>query len=269
MTGRKHRGAGLRVAIAQQPMAWTTADNVQHISAALTQAAAGGARICVFPELALTGFHCGIREQATLRIVEDAFREVQECCCRHWIACALGTPTFADDGGVMNSYVVIAAGGTVASISSKNGLTPSERTFFKAGTTRELVEVEGRSCASVMCREIDDVDAIERQLSSDEVDVIFWPSLVGHPPGTVHATPEDTADLGYVERTAVVARRLDAYVVQSNWPCALNTPGSTYHGESKVYAPEGDILVTLPRDLPGVAVLTLGDREYAWIPSQS
>lgn len=267
MTRREHRGEGLRVAIAQQPMAWTTAENTQHIKNLLTCAADGGAQICVFPELALTGFHRGIRDQATLCIVEDAFRRVQESCCQHWIACALGMPTFAGDGAVMNSYVVIAPGGGVASISSKNGLTPSEQTFFKAGTTRDLVEVEGRSCASVMCREIDDVDAIERQLSSDDVDVIFWPSLVGHPPGTVHATPEDTADLGYVERTAVLARRLDAYVVQSNWPQALNTPGSTYHGESKVYAPDGDILLTLPRDLPGVAILTLGDREYEWTPS--
>jgi omega-amidase len=267
MSPTDHAGAGLRVGIAQQPMAWTAVENLRHIQASLAQAAARDARICVFPELALTGFHRRIREQASLSTVTGAMRQVQEACCRCRIACALGTPTFGDDGAILNSYVIVAADGRIVSVASKVGLTPSEQTFFKAGATRELVELEGRSCTTVMCREVDDVDNIERQLASDVIDVVFWPSLVGHPPGTVHPAPEDTADLGYVARTAVLARRLEAYVVQSNWPHALNTPGSTHHGESKVYAPDGEILLTLPRDTSGVAVLALGARDYHWTPA--
>jgi predicted amidohydrolase len=263
----RHGGSGLRVGIAQQPMEWTAAENLRHIRASLAQAAARNARICVFPELALTGFHRRIRDQSSLGTVAGAMRQVQEECCKWHIACALGTPTFGPDGAILNSYVIVAGDGSIASVASKVGLTPSEQTFFRAGTTRELVEVESRRCTTVMCREVDDVDSIERQLASDVIDVVFWPSLVGHPPGTVHPSPEDTADLGYVERTAVLARRLEAYVVQSNWPHALNTPGSTHHGESKVYAPDGEILLTLPRDTPGVAVMVLGERDYDWTPA--
>jgi len=73
-------------------------------------------------------------------------------------------------------------------------------------------------------------------------------------------------DLGYRERAAAFARRLRTHVLQCNWPQALNTPEARYQGESKVYAPDGDILLTLPRDASGVAVFNLGERDYHWTP---
>ena len=255
-----------RMAIVQQPMEWTTIKNLEHILASLALAAEQGARICVFPELALTGFHRGIREQAVPAVVAPAFQQVQAACRAHGIACALGAPTFARDGTILNSYLHVDAAGVIASIVSKNGLTPAEQTFFKAGMDRPVMQFEGRACTTVMCREIEDIDRVSEQLRATPVDVVFWPALVGHPPGTVHPKPEDTADLGYFLRTALLAQRLAAFVVQSNWPHALNTPGSTYHGESKVYAPDGEILLTLPRDQPGVGVFNLGEREFHWTP---
>jgi hypothetical protein len=78
--------------------------------------------------------------------------------------------------------------------------------------------------------------------------------------------PEDSDDLGYLKRTALLARRLDAFVVQSNWPVALNTPDSSHLGASKVYAPDGEVLLTLPRDAAGIGVFTLGAREFQWTP---
>lgn len=256
----------LRIAIAQQPMRWTTAENVEHIVAALALAAEQGAGICVFPELALTGFHRGIREQGTPAIVEPALQQVQAACRTRGIACALGAPTFDARGPILNSYLHIDATGAIASTVSKNGLTPAELTFFAAGTVRPVMRFAGRACTTVMCREIEDIEIIAAQLQAEPVDLVFWPSLVGHPPGTVHESGEDSSDLGYVQRTAVLAQRLDAFVVQSNWPHALNTPGSTYHGESNVYAPNGEILLMLPRDQPGVGVFVLGERTFHWTP---
>ncbi|MEQ1683605.1 MAG: carbon-nitrogen hydrolase family protein [Burkholderiaceae bacterium] len=256
----------LCIAIVQQPMAWTTPGNVAHILAALALAAEQGAGIAVFPELALTGFHRGIRGEAVPATVDAALRQVCAACCEHGIACALGAPTFAADGAILNSYLHIDAAGEIVSSVSKNGLTPAELTFFTAGTERPVMQFAGRTCTTVMCREIDDLDAIAVKLQADPVDLVFWPSMVGNPPGTVHPTPEDTADLGYFKRSAVLAQRLAAFVVQSNWPQALNTPESTYLGESKAYAPDGEILLTLPRDEAGVGVFTLGERAFRWTP---
>lgn len=256
----------LCIAIVQQPMAWTTPENVAHIVAALALAAEQGAGIAVFPELALTGFHRGIRGEAVPATVDAALLQVRAACCAHRIACALGVPTFAADGAILNSYLHIDAAGEIVSSVSKNGLTPAELTFFAAGTERPVMQFEGRTCTTVMCREIDDLELIAVQLQADPVDLVLWPSMVGNPPGTVHPTPQDTADLGYFKRTAVLAQRLNAHVIQSNWPQALNTPESTYLGESKAYAPDGEILLTLPRDAAGVAVFTLGERAFRWTP---
>lgn len=258
--------APLRIAIVQQPMAWTTPDNVAHILAALALAAEQGAGIAVFPELALTGFHRGIRGEAVPATVDAALLQVRAACRAHRIACALGAPTFAADGTILNSYLHVDTAGEIISAVSKNGLTPAELTFFAPGTERPVMQFAGRRCTTVMCREIDDLDSIAAQLQADPVDLVFWPSMVGNPPGTIHPTPEDTADLGYFKRTAVLAQRLDAFVVQSNWPQALNTPESTYLGESKAYAPDGEILLTLPRDAAGVGVFTLGERSFRWTP---
>lgn len=259
----------LCIAIVQQPMAWTTPENVAHIVAALALAAEQGARIAVFPELALTGFHRGIRAEAVPATVEAALQQVRAACRAHGIACALGAPTFAADGAILNSYLHVDAAGEIASSVSKNGLTPAELTFFAAGTDRSVMQFAGCTCTTVMCREIDDLESVAAQLQAEPVDLVFWPSMVGNPPGTIHPAPEDTADLGYFKRTAVLARRLDAFVVQSNWPQALNTPESTYLGESKAYAPDGEILLTLPRDEAGVGVFTLGERTFRWTPLPS
>ena len=261
-----NNSTGLRMAIVQQPMEWTTAANVEHIVAALALAAEHGARIGVFPELALTGFHRGIREQALPEVVAPALQRVRAVCREHGIACALGTPTFGEGGTFLNSYVVVDADGQIVSTVSKNGLTPAEQTFFEPGTGRPLMQFEGRACTTVMCREIDDLDAIAVQLQDDPVELIFWPSLVGHPPGTIAEPERAEQDLGYLRRTAGLAQRLNAFVVQSNWPHALNTPDHSHLGESKTYASDGEVLFTLPRNEPGIGVFNLGDRDFHWMP---
>lgn len=256
----------LRVAIAQQPMAWTTERNVEHIIASLELAAAQRAQLCLFPELALTGFHRRIREQAKPEIVAPALRRVRSACRQHRIAGALGAPTFAADGAVLNSYLFVDAEGGLGPTVSKNGLTPAELTFFAAGTERPRLRFADRVCTTVMCREIDDVDAIASQLADDPIDLFFWPSIVGHPPGTIAEPERAVQDLGYRERAGEFARRFDAHLVQCNWPVALNTPEQRYQGESKAYAPDGEVLLTLPRDQAGLAVFTLGERDYHWTP---
>ena len=254
------------MAIAQQAMYWTAVENTARIVASLAVASERGASVCVFPELALTGFHRGIRRQAVPEVVEPALQQVRAACSEHRIACTLGTPTFPGDGTVLNSYVFIDATGSVGSTVSKNGPTAAELTFFQRGTGRPAMQFAGRTCTTVMCREVEDLEAVAAQLHGDPVDMVFWPSLTGQPPGTVLDSPEASDDLGYFRRAGLVAKRLGAFVVQSNWPNALNTPDHTHLGESKVYAADGEVLLTLPRDAAGIGVFDLGARHYQWTP---
>lgn len=261
-----HEHPPLRLAVAQQTMAWTTERNVEHIVSALALAAGQGAQLCLFPELALTGFHRQIRAQARPEIVEPALQRVRAACRDARVASLIGLPTFAADGAVRNSYAFIDAEGTLGAIVHKNGLTAAELTFFAAGTDRAVTRFAGRSCTTVMCREIEDVDAIAAQLSAEPVQLVFWPSIVGHPPGTIAEPERAVQDLGYRQRAGEFARRLNAHLVQCNWPHALNTPERNYQGESKAYAPNGEVLLTLPRDEAGLAVFELGARNFDWTP---
>jgi hypothetical protein len=64
-----------------------------------------------------------------------------------------------------------------------------------------------------------------------------------------------------------LALQSDACLVQSNWPNSLNYPEEgTHAGESVVLAPNGEVLLTLPRAQAGVAVFALGERSYEWFP---
>ena len=258
--------AELRLAIVQQTMEWTTERNVGHIVAALGLAAGQGAQLCLFPELALTGFHRQIREQAKVGIVEPALQQVRAACRDAGVASLLGLPTFAADGTVLNSYAFIDANGEPSTTVHKNGLTAAELTFFAAGSARPVMRFAGRACTTVMCREIEDVEAIAAQLADEPVQLVFWPSIVGHAPGTIAEPQREVQDLGYLQRAGEFARRLNAHLVQCNWPHTLNTPDQRYQGESKAYAPTGELLLTLPRDEAGVAVFSLGARDYRWLP---
>lgn len=249
----------LRMAIAQPAMYWTTEQNAQRIVESLTLAAQEGASLCLFPELALTGFHRGIREQAEPTLVAMALQRVQAASREHGIACALGTPTYAGDGTVLNSYVLIDRQGEVATETAKGGLTPAEATFFARGTTRPVVQFEGRTCATVICREVEDLDAVDAQLAAHDVDLVFWPGLVSPVVGS-------SDDLAFGTEVVALARRLGACVAQSNWPNALNVPEASRLGASRVVDATGNVCLQLPHDEAGVGVFNLGEREFRWTP---
>ncbi|MEP7294667.1 MAG: nitrilase-related carbon-nitrogen hydrolase [Burkholderiales bacterium] len=261
-----HERSDLRLAVAQQPMEWTTERNVLHMITALELAAAQGAQLCLFPELALTGFHRQVREQARPEIVGPALRRVRAACRDARVASLIGLPTFGADGAVLNSYALVDAEGAVGATIHKNGLTAAELTFFAAGTERPLTRFAGRNCTTVMCREIEDVDAIAAQLADESVQLVFWPSIVGYPPGTIAEPERAVQGLGYRQRAGEFARRFNAHLVQCNWPHALNTPERNYQGESKAYGPDGEVLLTLPRDEAGLAVFDLSARDFQWTP---
>ena len=113
MTNSQTAASGLRMAIAQQPMQWTRAEDVERIIAALAAASDQGARVGVFPELSLTGSHRGIREQSAPDLVDSALARIQDACHAHVIACALAAPTHFDDGAILNSYLLLGASGEV------------------------------------------------------------------------------------------------------------------------------------------------------------
>ncbi len=243
----------LPVAIAQMRMHWTGEENARQIVALRARAAAAGAQVCVFPELALTGFHRHIGREAGATQVQRWISSVAEACAAHSIAASLGAPTFATDGGIHNSNVFIDSQGRPAGEVHKNGLTPAEQTFFARGARRDVHPLVGRRCSAVLCREIEDLAEVSTQLPPHSTDLIFWPGIMRP------AVDGNSAPDALIEHAQALARATGAWLVQANWPNSLNYPEECAEaGHSLVIDAEGRIRLRLPMAEAGLGVFDLG-----------
>jgi predicted amidohydrolase len=252
------------LAIAQLRMHWSIEANMASIAGALELASRRGASICSFPELALTGFHREIVALAHPHLVGPAVASLQALCAQWDIAAAVGAPTFGDDGTRYNSHLLIDNSGRLVSATAKNGLTPAEATFFAAGADRPVAVVAGIRCASIICREMEDLAQIRGQLARGTVDLLFWPGQMRPDPALPPTDPP-----AHVVRAQAMAQALQAWIVQANWPNALNRPEESAHtGRSAVISPDGALVLRLPEQECGVAVFRLGQPGYEWYPGE-
>jgi predicted amidohydrolase len=249
-----------RIAIVQQRMYWTTQENTQFIIAALETAAQYDAQLCVFPELAITGFHRRIREEAKPEIVAPSLAQVRAACAKLSMATVIGVPTFRESGAVVNAVEFITRNGETAGHVEKIGITPAEATFLQAGVCRPILNFEGLRSTAIVCREALDREQLCAQLTPGTIDVIFWPGIMRPDP----ERPDRSEH--HIDDAAALAVHTSAYVIQSNWPDSLNYPEeSAEQGHSVVISPLGKIMFRLPKAKPGIGVFELGDSTFRWI----
>jgi len=254
----------LRLAIAQVPMQWTVDANLAVIERAMRLAAERGARVCVFSELAITGFHRQIRAEAVPEKVDPAIARVRAACKVLGLACAIGAPTFAPAGGaIYNSYLHIDEHGELAGQVDKTGQTPAEATFFHGGRGRPVAALQGWKTSAVMCCEVEDLALVRAHLPAGAAELLFWPGAMGKAPEN-----RDDQWVDVLPLAQQLARQSNAWVVQNNWPNALNnppgSPDALHLGGSKVFAPSGELLFGLPMHAPGVATFDLGATAFVW-----
>jgi predicted amidohydrolase len=254
-----------RLAIAQIEMHWDIAANANAIKAAMRIAKAEGATLCAFSELALTGFHRRIVEQAHPEFIAPALQDLQALAASLGLAVALGAPTFGGGGERFNSHLLVQADGSLVAEVQKNGLTDPEATFFSRGSHRPVARLAGIACTAVICREIADLEHVSQQLDGLGAEVILWPGQMRPDPAKPVQDPP-----AHVVQAQQLAATLKAFVVQTNWPNALNRPEeSAQTGHSACISPDGELLFRLPMQGRGLAVFDLGERVYAWHPSAS
>jgi omega-amidase len=256
-----------RVAIGQMQMHWTTEENLAEILCAISIAKREGAQLCVFPELALTGFHRQIASLAKPEVVEAAMQTVQDACAANHIAAIVGAPTFGENGAIYNSAVFIDERGERLGAVEKIGLTTPEATFFTRGTKRSQISMLGLSISAVLCIEIHDRDAIIDQLAqttNSKIDLLVWPGIMRPDPNAADSRVEK-----HVEDARELALRCGTCIVQANWPNSLNYPAeSEFAGQSVVIDPNGEVSLRLPVAKAGVGIFAFGDAQFAWYPSR-
>jgi omega-amidase len=253
------------VAIAQIPMHWEMRDNVNAMKRALRVAKQEGATHCAFSELAVTGFHRRIVDWAKPEVSAPAVDELRALVAKLGIATTFGAPTYGPGGVRFNSHLFVAPNGSLLGIVSKIGLTEPEATFFAPGAERPVVDLAGIKCTAVICREIEDVSQVLPQLRNTGVEVIFWPGQMRPDPDKPAQEPPE-----HVVRAQDLAREAGAYVIQTNWPNALNRPEESEEtGHSACIGPTGELLFRLPKHRFGIGVFTLGESDFRWHPSEA
>ena len=251
-----------RIAIAQINMRWSTQENMAAILGAMTLASSRGAKLCGFSELAVTGFHRQIAREATPEQVLPAIRELEAHCAKLSLGIAVGAPTFGIDSAKYNSHLLIDEHGQTRAIVFKRGLTEPEATFFARGSSRPIAKLQGLNCSAVICREVSDLDQIALELKPGMAEVIFVPGALRQDPEKPRTDPPE-----YVREIQRLAAATGAYVVQTNWPNALNRPEESVEGgESTVAAPSGEVMFRLPRQESGVGIFNLGEQQFEWHP---
>jgi predicted amidohydrolase len=251
-----------RIAIAQINMHWSTPENVASIRKAMDLAHSRGAQLCGFSELAVTGFHRLIGREARPEVVSPAVQELQTHAAKLSLGIAAGAPTFGADGTIYNSHLLINERGMTSAVIPKRGLTEPEATFFKRGASRPIGDLHGLRCSAVICREVEDIDLVSLELSPGTVDFIFVPGALRQDPEKPRTDPP-----AYVHDIRRLAATTRSYVIQTNWPNALNRPEESIDGGgSTVAAPDGEIMFRLPPQASGVGVFTLGESHFEWHP---
>lgn len=223
---------------------------------ALATAAGAGAQLCVFPELALTGFHRQIRAEASPELVAVHMQALRQASRRHSLAVVMGSPTFGV-GRTLNSCVFVDEHGRPAGVVDKVGLTPAEETFFSRGSARSSVQLLGYRTTAILCREVEDLDLLQVDLQALSPQIIFWPGAM--------RPAVDGSESTHVQHAQRLARYTAAFIIQSNWPNSLNYPEeSAQAGHSLVIGPDGTILFRLPMATAGVGVFELGQPTFEW-----
>jgi len=234
-------------------MHWTLAGNLAETLAGLEAAAAAGAEGCLCTELALTGFHRRLPELLDAVALADAEAQVRAACRRLGMAAVVGVPTLGEGGAVFNSHLYVDATGRELGRVHKRGLTDSEASFFAPGGSRGWALIGGVRATSVLCRETLDGAELLPELRDLPPDarprVIFWPSYI--------AASDAELCQAYRDGAERLARELQAWVLQSNWPEGLNEPGQRGFGASVVIAPDGRLVQTLPRDAAALQAVEL------------
>jgi omega-amidase len=144
----------------------------------------------------------------------------------------------------------------------KQGLTDPEATFFARGSSRPVGTLQGLRCSAVICREVEDLALTTAQLPASTVDVIWLPGALRQDPEKPRTDPPE-----YVHNAMRLALATQAWVVQTNWPNALNRPEESVDaGQSAVVSPSGELMLRLPRQASGLGIFNLGDRTFDWHP---
>jgi predicted amidohydrolase len=222
------RAPSLTVAAVQMRSSRDLSDNIARVRRAMVQCATKGARVVVFPECALTGYFEDSVTNLTVAAITEAEAQVAGVCREVGVYAVIGS-AYRQEGKLFDSALIIAPDGKVIERYHKIQLAES---WPQPGDHLCLFKIDGVPCTVIICHD-------ERYPELVRLPVLAGAKLVfyiSHESGL----REEHKINPY--RAQIQARAVEntVYVVQANAPANPDTSGS--HGQSRIIAPDGNIV---------------------------
>jgi predicted amidohydrolase len=203
--------------------------NIETMRKYLEKCAQDGVRVVVFPECAMTGyFDNAYMKGFTQEQLADAERQITEACKQHQVYAVVGMP-WRDGDRLYNSAVVIDPAGKVVERYHKIQLAED---WPDAGEHLTVFKVDGVPCSIIICHD-------ERYPELVRLPVLAGARLIFYL-SYESGLREEKKLAPY--RAQIQARAVEntVYVVQANGPANQDASGS--HGQSRIIAPDGNIM---------------------------
>ncbi len=232
-------GPALRVAAAQMLSSFDIAANTEKIVAMLHEAHDQGVRMVAFPEMALTGYtkRAEFKEMLDWDAVDAALNAIGDACDTLDLYAMVGAPTrdgdawfcaavtFGPDGAIIDAYEKIYLAGEA---------------WARSGRKLTTFMVDDTKCGTFICHDERYGPLVQlRALAGTQV--FFYISC--------ESGLQDPHKFGPY-RAQVQARAVEnrVYVVHANTPAATADVecADTSHGESRIVAPDGNIIAEAP-----------------------
>jgi predicted amidohydrolase len=219
----------LCVAAVQMRSSRNLDENIATTKRHLAQCAKKGARVVVFPECSLSGyFDADYMKALTQAQLEDAERQVADACREHQVYAIFGLPVRAGEK-LYNSAIVVDPSGKVIERYHKLQLAES---WPDEGDHLAVFHLDGIPSSIIICHD-------ERYPELVRLPVLAGARLVFY---ISHESGLDQPTKIVPYRAQIQARAVEnnVYVVQANAPA--NADGTGSHGESRIIAPDGNLV---------------------------
>jgi predicted amidohydrolase len=225
---RLNQSNTLSVAAVQMRSSPDLSNNVSRVCGSIRDSAGRGARVVVFPECALPGYFEGIITNLSAQQIADAETEVGRAC-RDVAVYAIVGSVHREKEKLFNSAIVFAPGGQV--IERYHKIQLAER-WPDGGDHLSVFKIDGVPCSIIICHDERYPELVRLPVLAG-AQVIFY---LSHESGL-----REEQKIGPY-RAQIQARAVEntVFVVHANAPANHDLSGS--HGQSRIIAPDGNIL---------------------------
>jgi predicted amidohydrolase len=218
----------LKVAVVQLRSSRDLSDNLTRITNSIHECARQGARVVVFPECALSGYFEDAVTNLSAEQLTVAAGQMAQACRQAGVYGVLGT-AWRDGEKLFDSALIIAPSGKV--IERYDKIQLAER-WPQPGDHSSVFKVDGVPCSVIICHDERYPELVRLPVLAG-AQVVFY---LSHESGL----REERKLNPY--RAQIQARAVEntVFVVQANAPANPDASGS--HGQSRVVAPDGNIV---------------------------